>query len=140
LTHVICAVDAAELTIAYRHFAAIGALTIIGVSLGYEFFVQQLVTLPTGWWADNPPSYISPTDHNVQTFEQQLKAYDSSNQTGSQPPLPAKLQVARIANATNYTYPDIGEPPCELCNCPPKGICDDRDPVTVTQELVCSSL
>jgi hypothetical protein len=49
---------------------------------------------------------IQPNDTDVRTFEEQ---YQHNQNT----PLPESLQIARLANATNYTYHDIGEPPCK---------------------------
>jgi hypothetical protein len=88
-----------------RHLATIGAFTVIGVSLGFDFFIQQLVTLPTGYWSDGIPHQIMPNSPDVIAFNKQF----STNQSI---PLPDSLQIARIANATNYTYTNVGEPPC----------------------------
>jgi hypothetical protein len=89
-----------------RHLATVGALTVIGVSLGFDFFIQQLVTLPTGYWSDGSPAQIQPNSPDVLNFYKQ----SSTNQST---PLPQSLQIARIANATNYTYTTVGEPPCK---------------------------
>jgi len=89
-----------------RHLATVGALTVIGVSLGFDFFIQQLVTLPTGYWSDGTPTQIQPNSPDVLKFNTQFGTNQST-------PLPDSLQIARIANATNYTYTAIGEPPCK---------------------------
>lgn len=86
--------------------ATVGALTVIGVSLGFDFFIQQLVTLPTGYWSDGTPKQIQPNDPTVLKFNKQF----SMNQSI---PLPDSLQIARIANTTNFTYSNVGEPPCK---------------------------
>ena len=78
----------------------------IGVSLGFDFFIQQLVTLPTGYWSDGVAKQIQPNSPAVLAYN---KAYNSNQSI----PLPDSLQIARIANATNYTYTNVGEPPCK---------------------------
>jgi Protein of unknown function (DUF3176) len=87
-----------------RHLATVGALTVIGVALGFDFFIQQLVTLPTGYWPDGNPTQILPNSPDVLKFN---KMYNTNQSI----PLPDSLQIARIANATNYTYTNVGEPP-----------------------------
>jgi hypothetical protein len=91
----------------HRHLASIAALTIIGVTLGFDIFTQQMVDFPTEYLNDSPPLQIYPYQEDVREFE---AAYRHDQST----PLPDSLQYARIANTTIYDdWDTLGETPCK---------------------------
>jgi len=90
-----------------RHFAVIGAVAVIAFQ-GFDFFVQNLVTYPIQSWPDKSLSAPFPSGIEETFIEW------NNNDTMADGQLPTSLQIARIANATNYSTTDIGHEPCKF--------------------------
>ena len=92
-----------------RHFAVIGAVAVIVVQ-GFDFFVQNLVTFPIEPWEDTSLSKPLPSNS-----EELFTEWQNNNTNNSDPnlQLPHDLQIARIANATNYNSTNVGNGPCK---------------------------
>lgn len=96
-----------------RHFAVVGALVALGIHQ-YGFFVQQLVSTSIGYIY--VPSLNEPLPQIPSNWENLLdQEFQNYNRTGVFN-VPEKLQIARISNVTNYTYPNYGQPPCKHFN------------------------
>lgn len=97
-----------------RHFAVVGALVALGIHQ-FGFFVQQLVSTAAGYEYQPDFENFQPAPR-IPSNGQQLfnKALNSS--VNGVFNMPKQLQIARIANATNYTYQNFGHPPCKHFN------------------------
>jgi hypothetical protein len=92
-----------------RHFAVVGALAVIVVQ-GFDFFVQNLVTYHIDGWEDTSLSKPLPPN-SVELFTDWQNANINNDDPNLQPP--HDLQIARIANATNYNSSNVGYGPCK---------------------------
>jgi hypothetical protein len=72
----------------------------------YGFCVQQLFGVHLGYYLDIQDP-INPNDPSIAKFRQLSSQNCTLGQKGCE-----GLEVARIANATNYTTDNSGEPPC----------------------------
>jgi hypothetical protein len=91
-----------------RHFAVIGALVALGLHI-FGFFVHQLVAIKQGYFANplNAQYPYGPMQESAIDAQQELQQL----QNGSLTAVPPGLKIARLANATEYTYTDVGQAP-----------------------------